>query len=97
VGVGKRIFASGNEYVGEFKEGKKSGKGTMEYNNKDFYNGEWDDDQMHGLGHYKWYTGDEYRGGFKNDKRHGKGTLILSNGEVYEATWEDGKMTNEPV
>ena len=52
-----------------------------------FYEGEFKDAKMHGLGTMSLYCGDTYTGGFANDKRNGKGTYNYLDGEKYEGDW----------
>ena len=40
-------------YTGGMRDGKRHGQGTMIYNNKDTYEGEWDNDKMNGRGEFK--------------------------------------------
>jgi hypothetical protein len=42
------------------KNGKKHGKGKMEYANGDKYSGVWVDDNITGQGVYIWTSGDRY-------------------------------------
>ena len=43
-------FANGNEYVGEFKDGKQSGRGSYTLTNGTKYTGEVKDDNPNGQG-----------------------------------------------
>jgi hypothetical protein len=81
---------------------KHSGKGTINYNKGDVYDGEFRDAEPHGIGKmtYKdgrvvegiWENGEiAYEGELANGKPHGRGKRIYSNGEVYEGEWKDGK------
>ena len=44
------------------ENGKWNGKGTMDFNKGDVYDGDWKDDIMHGLGVYYWKNGNKYNG-----------------------------------
>lgn len=35
------VFANGNKYDGEFKEGRYDGKGVFTWANGDYYDGDW--------------------------------------------------------
>ena len=61
-------------YVGEGKDGKRHGQGTVTYSNGKKYVGEFKNGKKHGQGTQTWSDGDKYVGGFKENKRHGKGT-----------------------
>ena len=49
-GTGSIVWASGNYYVGEIKDGEKHGEGTYTDANGGTYVGQWKDDEMHGRG-----------------------------------------------
>jgi radial spoke head protein 1 len=36
-----QIYSNKDTYIGEFKEGLRSGKGSFKYSNGDMYDGEW--------------------------------------------------------
>ena len=57
---------------GEFKDGKKDGKGKY-IENRNVYDGEWVSGKRHGHGKYTWADGRVYVGEFKDDKQYGKG------------------------
>ncbi len=78
-------------YVGEYRNGKRHGKGTYKYTDGGVYIGEWKDDKKQGQGVFTWQNGSEYRGAFKNNKRDGHGTLKYSDGGVYTGEWKDDK------
>ena len=59
--------STGDEYVGEFKDGKRK-QGTFTWANGDRYVGEFKDDQAHGQGIFTFANGDEYVGEFKDGK-----------------------------
>ena len=71
-------------YEGEFKNGKKDGKGYMDYELNGYvaeYEGEWKDDKRCGKGTYKRYSMGggashtyKYEGEWLNDMEHGEGT-----------------------
>ena len=79
-GQGTYTFASGNKYVGEYKDGKQHGQGTFTWTNGNKYIGEWKDGKQHGQGTLTWSDGTTSYGPFKNDKRHG----------THEYTYPDG-------
>lgn len=40
-GMGKKVFANGDEYYGRFEDGKMHGEGVCKYANGDVYDGEY--------------------------------------------------------
>ena len=76
-GKGTYKDALGNEYDGEWKNGKKHGTGTLILKNeKEKYKGQWLNGMRHGKGLYKFKNGETYDGDWVKDKRTGKGTYI---------------------
>lgn len=50
-GQGTFYYKEGGKYIGEWKENKMNGKGTLYYPNDEVaYDGNWKDDQLHGNG-----------------------------------------------
>ena len=95
-------YADGDKYVGELKDGKRHGRGTLYYlaDNQfkgDIYVGEFKDGKWHGQGTYtygsksKW-AGDKYVGEFKDGRKHGQGTATYADGRVKEGIWEYGEF-----
>lgn len=80
-GNGHLIAMNGDEYVGEFKDGQKSGRGKMIYaSTGNVYEGDWAEDEHHGQGTLtEAATGNVFEGGWKHGKKHGqfvmKGTV----------------------
>ena len=81
-------------YRGDFKAGKKHGKGIKVMPNGDRYAGEFVDGYREGKGVYVWgektpWAGDRYEGEYRRDLRHGWGVFQWSNGDRYEGPWQD--------
>ena len=81
-------------YVGEFRGGRKHGRGVKTWPWGDRYEGEFADDAKHGTGIYAWgersaFAGDRYEGGFANDKRDGYGVYVWASGDSYAGPWKD--------
>jgi len=53
------------------------------------YNGEWYDDQRHGVGACFYQNGNYYNGDWQLGSRHGMGTMVKSSGETYNGLWEN--------
>ncbi len=90
------------EYRGEFKAGRKHGKGTKTWPNGDRYEGAFVDDFKEGVGTYTWgrgpWEGDRYEGAYLRDRRHGFGTYRwLASGDVYAGPWDSDIATGPPT
>jgi len=71
-------------YTGSWVDGRKSGQGTMTWNNGDKYVGNWEDNKESGQGVKTFANGDRYEGNFAAGKMQGKGVLKYANGARYE-------------
>ena len=56
------------KYVGNWMNGKMSGKGTCIWAGGIKYVGDWVNNNMHGEGIKIWANGDRYQGTFKNSR-----------------------------
>lgn len=76
-GKGHLISMNGDEYIGSFKDGKKSGNGKMIYGSTgNIFEGSWLDDLAHGTGKLiEKKTGNIYEGSFQHGRKHGQFTL----------------------
>jgi len=54
--------------VGQWKDGKRNGRGIFYYANGSKYDGEWSGDLKHGDGTFVFEDGTIYEGPFNNDK-----------------------------
>jgi hypothetical protein len=53
---GRKRYPAGDLYVGEFVDGLREGRGTLEYTNGNRYIGEWKANVYHGFGCFVWNT-----------------------------------------
>lgn len=87
-------WATGDKYVGEFKDGNISGFGEYFYKSGDRYRGSWCDDKRNGFGVYFYANGcisfDEY----SDDKYHGISILICKDYAVVRQ-YSNGKCIHE--
>ncbi len=82
IGHGTLIYADGDKYVGEWKDGKKSGFGELWYTNGDKFSGHWLDDKATGSGRLEYSNGDVYDGQWERDQRSGESCMMLSTYEL---------------
>lgn len=70
------------------------GQGTISYENKEKYSGEWKKGYRTGQGTYTWPNGDKYIGSFLNSKQNGQGTMTYANGEKFVGEWKNNNEFN---
>ena len=74
------------EYVGELRDGKANGQGTLTWASGDAlakYVGEFRNGKMHGQGTLTYADGSKYVGEFKDGAYNGQGTLTFVDGHKY--------------
>jgi uncharacterized protein (TIGR02145 family) len=79
------------KYVGEWKNGKRHGKGKLKWRTGGLYEGIWKNDLRSGKGVFSSQEG-IYNGHWKGGERSGKGKFTWENGEEYEGEWLNDKM-----
>ncbi len=67
----------------------------MNYNNGDFYEGEWRDDMKEGYGRYAWANGSSYQGHWEVDRMNGKGQFTDDSGKTVEGRWVDNDLVEK--
>jgi hypothetical protein len=95
-GFGVGVYANGNVYEGQWKNGKKHGEGIYSFSDGEVFEGTFKEDKRTGYGQYKWKNGDLYKGNWENDLRHGKGIILDNKGNIKQSgTWEKDKLVKE--
>jgi len=84
-------------YSGEFRDGKKQGKGVYVWANGDKFEGDFASDQVSGKGRWEFASGDIYIGEVVNAIMVGKGVLVAKNGDKYEGLFADGRPHGQGV
>lgn len=89
-------------YKGEFKAGRKHGKGVKSWPSGDRYEGDFVDDRKEGKGAYTWgsrspFPGERYSGEWLNDKRHGNGVYEWPGGDRYAGPWKNDGIAGPPT
>lgn len=90
-GNGRRTWADGHVYEGDFVDGKYHGKGKYTWPSGLVYEGDFVNGKKYGKGKLTWTGGQVYEGDFVDDKYHGKGKMIYHNGDIYEGDWVNDK------
>jgi len=89
-GQGKLFFKkSNNTYVGDFKEGKMTGKCEFIWANGDRYVGSIVNGVFDGSGKYSWSDGMEYEGNYDKGVRRGLGIFKWKDGRIYKGEFEN--------
>ncbi len=78
-------------YEGEWKDGKRHGRGTYYIANGDRYEGEWKRGERNVRLTWYFTNGDRYEGDWKDGKRDGQGAYYFSNGDRHVGWWKDNK------
>ena len=95
-GEGEIKYKSGDMYKGEWKDGKKEGKGIYIYYNDKKFEGIFKEDKIfEGNGYIYYENGDIYNGEIKNGMKNGKGKIIYYNNNKYEGEWKNDKKNKE--
>ena len=81
----------GSKFVGDIKNMKPNGQGTVTLPNEYTFTGDFKDGKFHGQGTQIFSNRDKYVGEFKSGKKHGKGTLSSTNGFKYVGEFKRGK------
>jgi len=79
-------YKNGDDYFGEWKNGRINGKGIMTYDNGAVYNGGWRNEYYHGKGILTDDMG-IYDGDWEEGQRDGQGTQTYKSGDVYKGEW----------
>ena len=98
---GKKKYKDG-EYVGEFQNGLRDGKGTFYYyENNEYgrkkYEGDWKNDKIEGKGKMIWKDGEVYEGEWSNNLKEGKGIETWMDGQKYEGNFKNSKYEGKGV
>jgi hypothetical protein len=78
---GNKTTSKGSKYIGEFKNGKYHGQGTIINSAGDKYIGEWKDGKFYGSGTLTYSNGDKKSGVWKDGIINSQNTLTSSNVE----------------
>ena len=100
-GIGTFYYTSDSIYEGEWKNGKKEGKGKFYCNKEPFdgdrYEGNWKNDKQDGKGTYFFKDGDIYDGNWKDGKQEGKGIYDYNDGNRYEGDFKNGIIEGKGI
>ena len=94
-GKGHYIYKNGNEYIGNFKEGKFNGEGKFKWSENEFYEGNFINGIREGKGKIHYKNGRSFIGNFSKGRPNGYG--VFDNGFGFKKNVEfiDGKIKIE--
>lgn len=79
-------------YEGQWKHGKRHGRGKQHWTDGSVYEGYWLNDMANLYGRLIHSDGDAYEGEWLNDKAQGNGVYIHKDGARYEGDWFEDKQ-----
>lgn len=91
-GTGTFKFTNGDEYNGQWYNGKPHGSGTYTFVSGERYQGQLQNGKFEGQGTMYYPSGSHYSGGWIANKKHGKGVLSDASKKVTRGTWDMGKF-----
>src|ERR1700733_5595866 len=86
---------NGAKYIGEMKDGKPEGRGTMIFPEGTQHLGEFRDERHTHYNLYRGWWPRKYVGDFKDGEENGQGTETWPDGVKYVGGWKDGKQNGE--
>jgi hypothetical protein len=86
-GAGTFKFPNGDQYEGQWLNGKPHGPGKYIFVTGDKYQGNFYLGKRSGFGVYTWFKGGKYEGNWKDDKRDGYGKFYWVGNAQYSGTW----------
>ncbi len=88
-------YEDGSIYEGEWKNGKRDGKGKYTYTNGGIFEGKYKNGKRDGKGKFISSSGSIFKGKYKNGKGDGKGKFISSSGSIFEGKYKNGKRDGQ--
>lgn len=89
---GIQRWSNGDQYIGEFKEGQRNGRGKFIWKNGTTYEGQFINDEIHGLGSKLFEDTSTYVGDFRNNLFWGLGTYVWPDGKQYQGHFVAGQF-----
>ena len=88
-------FFGNNKYVGEYKDGKPNGQGTLTFTSGLKIVGEYKDGMPNGQVTINYADGSKYAGEHKDGKLNGQGTYTFASGEKYVGEFMGNKRNGQ--
>ncbi len=80
-----------DRFKGSLVNGRRHGKGTMQWADGGSYDGVWRNDKRNSLGVMVSPDGSRYEGGWSNDRMLGRGVMAWADGRHYKGSWRDDR------
>jgi antitoxin component YwqK of YwqJK toxin-antitoxin module len=91
-GIGIYVLESEERYEGQFRNGKRNGRGVQYYPDGTMrYNGDFKNDIRDGYGAYYFSNGDKVVGIFADNKPNGKATYYYADGDRFVGIYQNGQ------
>jgi hypothetical protein len=86
-------YPDGSEYTGQLKDGKRCGHGVLKSADGNLYEGDFQNDCMHGQGILALVLSNQkYIGQFENGQRSGRGKLLSDSDAItYDGSWKNNR------
>ena len=89
-----KTYRDGTYYRGEVNsQDNPDGNGYIRFPGGDWYEGEFVNNTLTGIGTYHYANGTVYTGYMRNASRHGKGKITWTDGGMYEGDFVNGAIT----
>ncbi|XP_061409125.1 MORN repeat-containing protein 4 isoform X1 [Lethenteron reissneri] len=89
---GSFTYATGEEYQGEWKEGRRHGLGQLRFTDGTHYLGQFENGLFSGCGVLAFPDGSRFEGEFSQGKFHGVGVFSRSDGMMFEGEFKNGHV-----
>uniref|UniRef100_A0A8C4WWK9 MORN repeat-containing protein 4 n=2 Tax=Myxinidae TaxID=7762 RepID=A0A8C4WWK9_EPTBU len=84
------MYATGEEYFGEWKDGRRHGMGQLRFTDGTSYVGQFENGLFSGCGILYFVDGSRYDGEFSQGKFHGLGVFSQADGMMFEGEFRNG-------
>ncbi|CAM5130377.1 unnamed protein product [Eretmochelys imbricata] len=89
---GSFTYSSGEEYCGEWKEGRRHGVGQLTFADGSTYLGHFENGLFHGCGVLTFSDGSRYEGEFMQGKFNGVGVFTRYDSMTFEGEFKSGRV-----